>query len=353
VDLISRGLGSDPTCAADREEISRAIKGASALTQQLLSMRPNATPGSTVSLNQVIKDLARLLCKLGGEDVTVELQLDDQVGRAQIEAPVVQHILSELVRNARDACTRGGRIVVSTHNLVVGDGSIELAKAIPHGHWLVMRVHDTGAGIDPVLLPRVFEQFFTTRVGDDEAGLGLWVVDELARRCQGHVRLTSVPGEGTTVDVYLPGLEAREGQLFANSLERAVPRATVLVVEDNTAVRDLLQRVLRGAGYHVLVASGPAEARAISEGTAQPIQLLLTDVVMSDLTGPLLAAELQRARPDLAVVLMSGYSGAACLQREGVAAGTVFLEKPFTASHVLQTVQQALDAARVSRPARR
>jgi CheY-like chemotaxis protein len=231
---------------------------------------------------------------------------------------------------------------VSTHNLVVDADSIEVGKAIPPGHWLVMRVHNTGDGMDPAILERAFEPFFTTKTDDDEAGLGLWVVSELVRRSRGHVRLSSEPAQGTTVDVYLPGLEATPGHLFSNSLAPARLRATVLVVEDNTAVRDLLQRVLRGAGYHVLVASGPAEARAITEGTAQPIHLVLTDVVMSDMSGPLLARELQRSRPEMAVVLMSGYSGAACLQRHECAPGALFLEKPFTASHVLQTVQEAL-----------
>jgi DNA-binding NtrC family response regulator len=171
------------------------------------------------------------------------------------------------------------------------------------------------------------------------------MVDEIVQRAHGHVRMTSVEGQGTTVDVYLPGLEASHGQFFSTSLAPTARRSTLLIVEDNTAVRELLQRMLRGAGYHVLVAAGPGEARAISESSAQPIHLLLTDVVMSDMSGPLLARELQRTRPELAVVLMSGYSGATCAQREEWLPAAVFLEKPFTAAHVLRTVQEALDAA--------
>src|SRR5690606_4078373 len=137
-----------------------------------------------------------------------------------------------------------------------------------------------------------FDPFFSTKQDDEAAGLGLAIVEELVQRANGHVRLSSVEGQGTTVDVYLPGIEASQAQPFATELPPAARQATLLVVEDNKAVRDLLQRMRRGAGYHVLVAAGAAEARAISESTTQPIHLLLTDVVMADMSGPLLAREL-------------------------------------------------------------
>ncbi len=353
-DLVSRGAGD--SAASDREEISRAIKSASALTQQLLVMRPGALRNSTVTVNEVLKDLTRLLTKLAGDDVTVELQLDEQVGRVQCEAALVQQVLSNLVSNARDAMPRGGRITVSSQNLVISDSGERVAVNIPPGHWVVLRVHDTGRGMDESTLQRALDPFFSTKPDDDTAGLGLAMVEELVHRANGHVRLSSVEGRGTTVDVYLPGLEASHGLPFATALTPTARLATLLIVEDNKAVRELLQRMLRGAGYHVLVAAGPGEARAISESSAQPIHLLLTDVVMSDMSGPLLARELQRTRPELAVVLMSGYSGATCAQREEWLATAVFLEKPFTAAHVLRTVQEALDNAQRaagSRPASR
>jgi CheY-like chemotaxis protein len=199
--------------------------------------------------------------------------------------------------------------------------------------------------MDEKTLQRAFDPFFSTKPDDDAAGLGLSMVEEVVHRVNGHVRMASVEGQGTTVDVYLPGLEASHGQLFATALTPTTRRATLLIVEDNKAVRELLQRMLRGAGYHVLVAAGPSEARTISESSTQPIHLLLTDVVMSDMSGPLLARELQRTRPELAVVLMSGYSGATCAQREEWLPTAVFLEKPFTAAHVLRTVQEALGNA--------
>jgi signal transduction histidine kinase/CheY-like chemotaxis protein len=342
-DLVSRSGGESN--ASDREEISRAIKSASGLTQQLLMMRPGALRNTTVDANQVIKDITRMLTKLAGDEASLELQLDDQVGRVQCEAPLIQQILSNLVTNARDAMPRGGGIVLSSHNLVIADGA-ELSPAnIPPGHWVVLRVHDTGQGMDEATLKHAFDPFFSRKADDETAGLGLWMVEEIVHRARGHVRITSTEGQGTTVDVYLPGLEASHGQFFSTSLAPTARRSTLLIVEDNTAVRELLQRMLRGAGYHVLVAAGPGEARTISESSAQPIHLLLTDVVMSDMSGPLLARELQRTRPELAVVLMSGYSGATCAQREEWLPTAVFLEKPFTAAHVLRTVQEALDAA--------
>ena len=353
-DLVSRGAGD--AAAADREEISRAIKSASALTQQLLVMRPGALRSSTVSINPVIKDLTRLLTKLAGDDVTLELQLDEQVGRVQSEPALIQQVLSNLVSNAREAMPRGGRITVSSQNLVISETGEATPLHIPPGHWVVLRVHDTGLGMDESTLKHAFEPFFSTKTDEDAAGLGLSIVEELVHQAKGHVRLSSVEGQGTTVDVYLLGLEASQAQMFATALTPATRRATLLIVEDNKAVRELLQRMLRGAGYHVLVASGPGEARAISESSAQPIHLLLTDVVMSDMSGPLLARELQRTRPELAVVLMSGYSGSSVAQREEWLPSAVFLEKPFTAAHVLRTVQEALDSAQRaagSRPASR
>ena|GEM_PF-4420958 len=353
-DLVSRGAGE--SAAADREEISRAIKSASALTQQLLVMRPGALRASTVSVNQVLKDLTRLLTKLAGDDATLEIQLDEQVGRVQCEAALIQQVLSNLVSNAREAMPRGGRISVSSQNLVIPETGERTPLNIPPGHWVVLRVHDTGRGMDENTLRHAFDPFFSTRADDDAAGLGLAMVEELAHRANGHVRLSSVEGQGTTVDVYLPGLEASHAQMFATALTPTTRRATLLIVEDNKAVRELLQRMLRGAGFHVLVAAGPGEARAISDSSAQPIHLLLTDVVMSDMSGPLLARELQRTRPELAVVLMSGYSGASVAQREEWLPTAVFLEKPFTAAHVLRTVQEALDNAQRaagSRPANR
>jgi CheY-like chemotaxis protein len=240
---------------------------------------------------------------------------------------------------------RGGRIVLSSHNLVIAESAERTAANIPAGHWVVLRVHDTGQGMNENTLKHAFDPFFSTKADDDTAGLGLWMVEEIVHRARGHVRITSTEGQGTTVDVYLPGLEASQGQFFSTSLAPTARRSTLLIVEDNTAVRELLQRMLRGAGYHVLVAAGPGEARAISESSAQPIHLLLTDVVMSDMSGPLLARELQRNRPELAVVLMSGYSGATVAQRDEWLPTAVFLEKPFTAAHVLRTVQEALDVA--------
>jgi two-component system, cell cycle sensor histidine kinase and response regulator CckA len=350
-DLVGRG--SSESNAADREEISRAVKSASLLTQQLLTMRPSALRSSTVSVNDILKDLKRFFTKLAGDDNTLELQLDEQVGRVQCEAPQLQQLVANLITNARDAQQGGGLITLSTHNVVVAESADKSASAalVPPGHWVVVRVHDTGRGMTEATLKHAFDAFFSTKAEDDSAGLGLWIVDEIVRRARGHVRIASSEGQGTTVDVYLPGLEASQGLFFAPSIAPSARRATLLVVEDNTAVRELLQRMLRGAGYHVLVAAGPGEARAISESSSQPIHLLLTDVVMSDMSGPLLARELQRARPDLAVVLMSGYSAATTAQREEWLPTAVFLEKPFTAAHVLRTVQEALDAA--SKPAAR
>jgi CheY-like chemotaxis protein len=256
----------------------------------------------------------------------------------------LQQILMNLVVNARDAMPNGGKIVVSTSNVRIHDGEI-LSAEVPPGDYVVMSVNDTGQGMDAATRARIFEPFFTTKEVGKGTGLGLSTVYGITRQSGGHVWVFSELGQGTTFKIYLPRVNEpprAPSDPAAPPLFVAEAPATILIVEDNKAVRELIERVLSGAGYTVHLAGNPMEARELCAKAGEKIDLMLTDVVMPDMSGPTLARQLRAARPDMKVVLMSGYSGAALQQRDEAIADVAFLEKPFSSGQVLRAVRAAL-----------
>ena len=346
-DLLRKSLGEGDTRLADVEEIAAAVKAAAALTQQLLAFsRQQRLSPRVLSINSVVSDLRKMMHRLIGEDIQYDMELGEDLGMVNADPGQIQQILMNLVVNARDAMPRGGRILVSTQNVTIDQSQLVAHPEIPQGRYVVLSVNDTGQGMDAATRARIFEPFFTTKEVGKGTGLGLSTVYGITRQSGGHVWVYSEIGRGTTFKIFLPRVDARpsSSDSFSALPELGAARpATVLIVEDNTAVRDLLSRVLRGAGYQVLAASGPSEARAYCASPRQQIDLMLTDVVMPEMSGPVLAEELRASRPELAVVLMSGYSGASLTQRENLVEGASFLEKPFTASSALRTVRETLE----------
>jgi two-component system, cell cycle sensor histidine kinase and response regulator CckA len=255
-------------------------------------------------------------------------------------------VLMNLVVNARDAMPNGGAISVTTQNVTVDDIESLANAEIPHGRYVVLSVNDTGQGMDAATRARIFEPFFTTKEVGKGTGLGLSTVYGITRQSGGHVWVYSEIGHGTTFKIYLPRVDAKPFTFTTQSTQpytRAKRSATILIVEDNSAVRDWLRRVVVGAGYEVVLAAGPVEARTLCVDERRPIDLLLTDVIMPETSGPVLARELLAARPDLLVVLMSGYSGATLAKRDDALPTAAFLEKPFTAANVLRTIGETLE----------
>jgi len=347
-DLLRKSLPDDDARVPDVDEIGAAVKAAAALTQQLLafSRQQRLTP-RVLNLNGVVSDLRKMMHRLIGEDIQYDMELAQDLGMVNADSGQVQQILMNLVVNARDAMPKGGRILVSTFNLTVEDSELVAHPEIPKGRYVVLSVNDTGQGMDAATRARIFEPFFTTKEVGKGTGLGLSTVYGITRQSGGHVWVYSEVGRGTTFKIFLPRVDARPTQAdaFETLPDLSAQRpATIMIVEDNTAVRDLLKRVLRGAGYQVLVAAGPSEARTYCANKGQKIDLMLTDVVMPEMSGPVLAEELRASRPQMSVVLMSGYSGASLTQREDIVAGAAFLEKPFTATSVLRTVRETLES---------
>jgi two-component system, cell cycle sensor histidine kinase and response regulator CckA len=344
-DLLARSLPQEDSRNADLSEIMQAVRAASALTQQLLAFsRQQRLQPAVVDINSVVADLNNMLRRLIGEDVHFTTQLDPDIGMVHADRNQLQQVLMNLVVNARDAMPNGGQILVSTSNVHIGtrEGA---PSEVPAGDYVVLGVGDTGQGMDAATRARIFEPFFTTKAIGKGTGLGLSTVYGITRQSGGHVSVYSEPGEGTLFKIILPRVNSSSvppsdpasPPLFAAALP-----ATILIVEDNKSVRELLERVLRGAGYTVHSAGSPADARALRAGTPDKIDMMLTDVVMPDMSGPLLAQQLRAERPDMKVILMSGYSGAALQERDDSIGDKAFLEKPFTSAQVLKAVRAVL-----------
>lgn len=346
-DLLKRSMEPADARVADVAEIAQAVSAAAALTQQLLAFsRQQRLSPCVLDVNAVVSDLQKMMRRLIGADIDYDMTLDGSLGMVNADPGQIQQVLMNLVVNARDAMPKGGKITVTTNNVSVDDTEVSGGMEIPRGHYVVLAVNDNGQGMDAATRARIFEPFFTTKEVGKGTGLGLSTVYGITRQSGGHIWVYSELGHGTTFKIYLPRIEAKPIVLPSTPLQpqlRAKRAATLLVVEDNSAVRDWLRRVLQGAGYEVLHATGAAEARKLCADEARPIDLLLTDVIMPQTSGPVLARELLTVRPDLSVVLMSGYSGATLAERGDALPTAAFLEKPFTAGSVLRVIADVLD----------
>jgi CheY-like chemotaxis protein len=260
----------------------------------------------------------------------------------------VDQVVANLAVNARDAMPDGGRLTIETLNVTLDDAYSRAHADARPGDFVMLAVSDNGCGMDAATLDRVFEPFFTTKPEGQGTGLGLATVYGIARQNQGSIEVYSEPGRGTTMRVYLPRcLDAREASRDAAAA--ALPaqgHETVLLVEDEPMLRELGRELLEELGYHVLSAAGPTEALAIAARKEQPIDLLLTDVVMPVMSGKDLAERLTAARPGLRVVFTSGYTANVIARSGMLDPGIEFLAKPFTMAGLASKVRDVLNRPR-------
>jgi PAS domain S-box-containing protein len=333
------------------QEFVAAIRGAgeraAGLTGQLLAFgRQSVVAPRAVDLNAVVRGLRPMLGRLLGEDIDLSAHPAPDLGAVHADPGLVEQVVLNLCVNARDAMPRGGRLTVETANVELGE---EYARANPDvrpGAYGLLAVSDTGPGIPADVLPHIFEPFFTTKPLGRGTGLGLATVHGIVRQFDGHLAVYTEVGVGTSFKVYLP--RAGEGVPAAPSgAPRAAPLGgteTVLLVEDEGAVRQLAAHVLREAGYTVLEAGGADEALTAAGRHTGAVHLLLTDVVMPGRSGREVAERLRADRPGLRVVYMSGYTDDAVVRHGVLAADVRFLQKPFTAASLARKVRDALDA---------
>ena len=343
-------IASAEAVREELEEIERAAERASSLTRQLLAFsRKQILKPQILSLNDRVSDIARMLRRTVGEDIELTIVLDAALGAVRADPGQIEQVLLNLVVNARDAMPRGGRLTVETRN-VEPHAVRRFTEAEPTPYVAII-VRDTGTGMAPAVRDRVFEPFFTTKEQGKGTGLGLSTVYGSVKQSGGFVHVESQVGEGSTFSVYLPRVTDLDELRTTAEMEALPPgSATVLLVEDEDAVRRLASRVLTRSGYRVLEAASGEDAAAIAARHEGPIDLLMTDVVMPGMSGRELAEQLLPRRPGMRLLYASGYTEDAIVRHGVSSLETAFLEKPFTPNGLLRKVREVLDAVALETP---
>lgn len=331
-------------------QIKKAGRHAAFLTNQLLAFsRRQIIQPLIIDLNAHLRDSSRMLTRLIGEDVELVLALDTDLRRVKVDPGQIDQVIMNLAVNSRDAMPEGGLLTVSTRNVDLDEEFVQSHLGARAGEYALLEVRDTGCGMDAEILKQIFEPFFTTKGSGKGTGLGLSTVYGIVKQNGGYIWVSSSPGSGTNVQVYLPradGIASAPRRLVETS-EVAGGTETVLVVEDEEFVRQVVTEVLRSKGYETLVAARPDEAMALCQSYEGPIHLLLTDVVLPGGNGIDLAEALQVIRPDIKVVYMSGYTDNPSLRNKVVEAGTHFLRKPFSTDSLVGKIRAVLHPSEV------
>ena len=323
-------------------EIRIAGRRAAELTAQLLTFSRHQTQElRTLDLNGILKSMDRILPQLLGEEVTVEMDLDADLGAVEADVGQMEQVVMNLALNARDAMSEGGTFRVRTTNVDVSAEDAEAHPNLEQGCYVLLSLSDTGIGMEREVQERVFEPFFTTKT--QGMGLGLAAVYGIVEQSGGRILVDSDPGRGTTFDIYLPRIDA---PCDIEPVEEGVPPAegeTVLLVEDQASVRRLASRALRRLGYTVIEAAHGAEALEALRAAGGPVDLLLTDVVMPKMSGTELADRVRAEHPSVRVLYMTGYAANALGERGMLKPGAAVVQKPFTANDLAARVREVLE----------
>ncbi len=335
--------GEEHAAAAGLAEIRDAAMHAAGLTRQLLTFsRKQKRQPKRLALNRIVTGIEAMLTRIVGEDIAMAAMISPDLGTIEADAGEVEQVLMNLVVNARDAMPGGGRILIETANSFVDD-KLGPQIGIPPGPYVVLSVSDAGCGMTEAVRLRIFEPFFTTKDVDKGTGLGLATVFGIVKECGGGISVYSEPGHGATFRIYWPRIDAAAKPQVDIRLPPVLGSGIVLVVEDDAQVRRVLHRYLTSWGYTLLEApSGPAAIELV-RGHAGAIDLLLTDLVMpGGLDGRALSRHVLAARPQTKVVFMSGYTEHAALKNAALGPDDHFVQKPFTARALSETLQRAL-----------
>jgi len=348
-DLLLLHLPEGETAHREVLEIRKASDRAAALTRQLLAFsRQQVLQPKVLDLNQVVTNMEKMLHRLIGEDVELITTLAGDLGYVKADPGQIEQVIVNLAVNSRDAMPKGGKLILETTNVELDENYATRHEPAKPGSYVMLAVTDSGCGMDEATMARLFEPFFTTKEVGKGTGLGLATVYGIVKQSGGYIWAYSEAGHGTTFKVYLPREEmvAEPVKKEDTPLYSSEGEETVLVVEDEQMVRELVREILSRQGYDVLEAGRGTEALEVSERHKGPIHLLITDVVMPGMTGPELARRLTAHRPAMKVLFMSGYTDDAILHHGVLEPGTEFLQKPFTARPLGGKVRQMLDASR-------
>ncbi len=339
-------LPPDHPARPDLEQVLKTVARAARLTGQLLafSRRQTITP-QPLNLNDVVTDASKMLRRLIGEDIELVLALASDLGTIQADPGQLEQVLLNLAVNARDAMPNGGKLIIETANVDLDEAYVQRHLGARPGPHVLLAVTDSGVGMSDEVKQHLFEPFFTTKEPGKGTGLGLATVFGIVKQNGGNIWVYSELGQGTTFKIYLPRVDAPAEALPLKDELGYLPRGreTILVVEDEAAVREIAVRTLVQLGYRVLQASDGAEALAVASTYPGEIHLLATDVVMPQMNGKELADCLQKVRPGLRVLFLSGYTSNAIVHHNILERGVVLIQKPFTASALARKVREALE----------
>ncbi|HLK60667.1 MAG TPA: ATP-binding protein, partial [Chthonomonadaceae bacterium] len=346
-ELMEMDIPADSDLAHSVRQIQQAGERAAGLTGQLLSFaRRQVIEPKLVNLNELILNLNTMLQRLIGEHITLLMQPAPNLYAVCIDPNQLEQVLINLVVNARDAIPlEGGKIIVETGNVTLDAEYARRHDGVTPGEYVMLAVSDTGSGIDEAIQLHIFEPFYTTKERGRGTGLGLATVYGIVKQAGGHIWLYSEAGQGTTFKIYLPQA-AETAVAVVTTAPATAPKGgteTLLVVEDESAVRALTTAALSGLGYHVLDAADGATALRIASEYEGEITLLITDVVMPRMSGKELAERLQAIRPDLQVLYVSGYTENTIVHHGVLEPGIAFLHKPFTLSALSRKVREVLN----------
>jgi PAS domain S-box-containing protein len=341
-DLLLQQLPEGTLGRESMLEIRKAGERAARLTSQLLTFsRHQVMSPSVLDLNVLVHDIQELFKRLLGEDIELITDLDPALRTIKADSGQMEQVLMNLAVNSRDAMPHGGKLLIRTSNVELDKTFTRLRPEVKPGQYVRLSVTDTGHGMDEATVARIFEPFFTTKETGKGTGLGLATVYGIIKQSEGYIYVQSAVGTGTTFDIYLPGVQSRPSGrgLGASQSTRSTGSETILVVEDEEALRRLAAQVLEHSGYKVLVAGHGAEAEQICRSHPGRIDLLATDIIMPRMGGRELAAAARRTRPDLKVLFLSGYTDDNTWSTEAE-----LLQKPFTPDTLTHKVRNLLDA---------
>jgi two-component system cell cycle sensor histidine kinase/response regulator CckA len=351
-DLLLADLAPSSPMRTDVAEMRTAGMRAAELTRQLLMFsRKQVIEPKVVDLNELLSGTSTMLKRIIGEDIDLVMLAKATPGRVRVDAGSIEQVVMNLVVNARDAMPNGGKLTIETRNVALDESYVRLHAGVSAGPYVMLAVSDTGGGMDRATQARIFEPFFTTKRVGKGTGLGLATVFGIVEQSGGTVWVYSEVGLGTTFKVYLPLVEDLvEPTSNRVDLVSAPATETILLVEDEVQVRAVARGILTRLGYEVLDAADPNEALRLCAAHAGEIHLLLSDVVMPLMSGPLLAERVRALRPDIEILYMSGYTEDSIVRHGVLEAHVAFIQKPITPQALAKKVSEVLDSRRPARP---